>query len=515
MTSIENFKYLKDELYYSLDLSQLKNHSSIIISNESKQSEYSSNMGINPTKFVEKEGKRYFIKYPGYRLKETLFIEVFISFIAKKVGIDCIDEKILIDSKTEALGLMSPDFGEHFTYSYFGGGIDYGAEGTSVVEIVNRLTNNAKKVQEIKIDRKNLLEKLNKISCFDYLTGQKDRHSQNLAFTIVNKEDGKCLDVAPLYDNGLAFIETGKYYKINPNECKIFGLEQQRLLNSQYKEMLEWFENNFSEEKFDKLIEEFNCEYGMNKIYNDIDYSHIIEQVKSTVKEKINYCKYRDAKQTYIPLEAVYAIVKRHKSELVDSAKIDEIAYKLIEYYGEERYRLSYKNFYNETVGEISIWKYYDECKDLLTDENNPELLCAKIELEDKKRELNAKILFNIIKGKEFSHWLIDDIKYLLFDIEIFKDKKDSRRHDKEFKKYQIFKEYNSFKELKEWCNQIENKVKHISEAKKTEHKKIKKLLKRYIAFVNANTNKRLTQQEKERLENLDFSINDIKKVDI
>lgn len=509
MSDLSNFKDKVDTLYKLLDFDSMKGFPGVIEIFDTKNSSYSTNIGRTASKYIEIEGNKYFVKYPALGgEKHEFFTELFTSFIAKKLGIDCIDANLLIDHSVQALGVISPDFGEHVAYSEFGGEIDYYSHwSTSVMDIIERLEARIDRFTNVSLDSEKLRQKLNKISCFDYLISQRDRHGRNIAFQIKQEHGMNYLDLAPLYDNGNAFMHsTDKFFKISPNNSHVYGVEEQKLLNVEFHDMLDWFSTNFSDKNFDALIHEFNEIYGLDKIYIKEHYLTIKDRIKNTVQYKIKQCQMRKVVETFIPLEVVYAVIKRHMPE---SAGYEyHFAITLAEYYGEDSYSHSYTNFYKEKHGEITAWKWYDECLELASNMDDPEVQSAKEELANKRRTYYAKILQNMLEHRPINHNLYDDIQVLLFnglEKRYVGLPKEELWRTREYGFFRICQEYSVFKALREWCSSFD--ITHASAESKQEYRQIKRLLKQYIRFINSFTNNKLKYEDIERLQRMGLEI--------
>lgn len=467
---------------------------------------YSSKMGITPSSFIDIDGTRYFVKYPtlgqSHKTYEIL-IELFVSFIAKKIGIDCIDTKILIDHEKKAIGVISPDFGEHITCANFGQAIDYGDRATTVNEIIDRIKSRAQTMDNVNINYDQLTEELNRLCCFDYLTRQYDRHSQNLAFMITEQDGKKELKLAPLYDNANAFLsKTGRHYKLSPNNCRVWGLEEQKLLNSKHSNMLSQFETMFSDNNFNSLMEQFNSIYGVNKLFeNEADYLMVVENIKGSVQNQIAYCKNRQKQEEFIPLEAVYAVIQRHNNEIDEDTEWYITRY-LDRYYSNKDYDLSYKNFYNETAGEFLKWKWYDESLALAKTPNNPELNSAKEAILAKRREFGKLVISSIVNNKTFSYDEFDERNYILFKDDYFLKhaKKGTRLDSKLDAVYRICNSYKYYLELRNFYKQREDVKESLTKEEQKDLKTTKKMLKKYIKYVNSCTNRKLSKLDIKRL---------------
>ena len=164
MSDLSNFKDKVDTLYKLLDFDSMKGFPGVIEIFDTKNSSYSTNVGRTASKYIEIEGNKYFVKYPALGgEKHEFFTELFTSFIAKRLGIDCIDAKLLIDHSVQALGVISPDFGEHVAYSEFGGEIDYySGWSTSVMDIIEQLEARIDRFTNVSLDSEKLKQKLNK-----------------------------------------------------------------------------------------------------------------------------------------------------------------------------------------------------------------------------------------------------------------------------------------------------------------------------------------------------------------
>ena len=505
MSEIKN----TDSLYEHLDSTKLKGLSGVYEIENTKDSEYCSHLGRTVSKFIEIDGKKYFVKYPALGgFDYEIFVELFVSFIAKKVGIDCIDTKLLIDHKTKAIGVISPDFGKHATYACFGEQIGTCGAATTTDDIIKNIENRIKDTPNLELDKQALTNKLNKMICFDYLTKQSDRHNNNFAFVMKENKDKYVLDLAPMYDNGNAFFyKTKAFYRMNPNDCKVYGVEQQKLLNTQYKEMLTWFEQTFSDEKFAELMEEFDSQYGLKELFGKDIYLSMKDEIQSVVIFKIKNCHLRENNEEYIPFEVVYAVMKRHANE-INEDEIGDICSKLSAYFSDDEYSANIKNFNSGKRGEISIWKYYDECKKLALDNDNPEIKLAHDELQRKRLQYYSKILEYNMERKFVVHSFEADINYLFFDRDyMFKEEK----RDKNFVQNQgmmfVCEEYPLFKELQDWIESVKHDESKLSNEDKKLFKQTEKILKKYIKYVNSFTNKKLNETEKSRLINFGLEL--------
>ncbi len=501
----------EDLIYQSIDSSQFSNLPGVIEVFADPKEEFSSQTGVTPSKFITVDGIRYFVKYPTLRCYSNLyevFVELFVSFLAKKCGIDCIDSKLLIDHKRKAIGVVSADFGEHITYSNFGGGITYGdASATPVTDIIERLKQRTENMEGVSLDVKQITELLNKRACFDYLTSQADRHSNNIAFIITGEGDKKELKLAPLYDNANAFLrKTGRFYKYSPNGSRVWGVEEQKLLNTEYLDMLNLFETLFSDENFNSLMQEFNAIYGVDKLYEEeAVYQMIVANIQGEVKKQIEFCKHREEKEEFIPIEAVYIVMQRHKAEL-DEDKNDlkwGLKINMNSYFSDENWEYSYKNFYTETVGWFRKWPWYEECLQVAKAIDKKELNNAKQQVNARKREFGRIILSTFANNTPVSFNDRDERNFILFDDRNFCERleKDTRSRLNYLAVYRITNNYKYYVELRDWCNQMETSANPLTKQEQAEVKATKKILKKYIKRVNSYTNKKLSRADIEALQ--------------
>ena len=465
--------------------------------------EFSSKVGLTASKFIIIDGKRYFVKYPtlgGNYADKEIFSELLTSFIAKKVGVDCVDQRLLIDNSQRAIGIISSDFGEHFMCPKK---ISYDTQPTTVIEVIDK-TLEKFQFKGIKIEREKLIEKLNKICCFDYLIFQKDRHSENLAFIIREENGEKTLDIAPIYDNANAFLGyIDRFYRLNPNDCEIYGLEQQKLLNTTYKDMLTKFQELFSD-KFVETMKEFKEFYGLDKLFAEYKFDIWRERTLKNVNNKILQCRIRHEGVKCIPLEVVYAVFLRHKNEISieDFTKqTDNLALMLSSYYSNEQYEASYKNYIKGTNGELPTWEWYSECEELSKLPNSEEVIRAKQLLEKNKRLYEYNILSNALQLRFFNESLYAEIQYLLKENDdVFNVLKDDRLHAKTYALIRFKDYYSYYRHLREWCEEIERKA-SLTEQEKQEYEKIKKIISKFIKRFNAIVRRNNNEHKKEILE--------------
>ena len=507
--NIELYEGLKDKLFERkvADLNGITRPGVVFV--EEKNEEFSSKTGITASKFITINGKRYFIKYPtlgALNAQHEIFAELLTSFIAKKVGIDCVDCKLAIDHIQQAIGIISPDFGEHFMYDNFGGYIDSTSSSTTSSEVMDTIMFRTKKTIGVEINREELIEKLNKLSCFDYLINQRDRHSENLAFVIKEENGVRKLDLAPIYDNANAFLRVySKLYKLSPNDCKIYGMEQQKLLNSTYKDMLIKFQTLFGE-KFEETMQEFENYYGLDVLFSTQELDSWKEKTQANVKDKIKQCRFRRDGLQYIPLEVTYAVIQRHKDEYSpeEFAKIlRDFAADLDNYFNDESYSYSYKNFTQQTKGELATWKWYDECEELLNNLDSEEVKKAKQILDEKRKKYNTTFLTLAMDRRIVYHITYNQLKYfLLDDPSVFYTRKQDKSKSKYYARTDFSFQYSAFKELRAWVRDMEEKT-NLSLDQEKELKETKKLLKKYLKYFNALIRKSKNYQDESMLEKI------------
>lgn len=465
--------------------------------------EFSSKVGLTASKFIIIDGKRYFVKYPTLgadKARHSFFAELLTSFIAKKVGVDCVDQRLLIDNSQRAIGIISPDFGEHFMCPKK---ISYDAQPTTVIEVIDK-TLEKFQFKGIEIEREKLIEKLNKICCFDYLIFQKDRHSENLAFIIREENGEKMLDIAPIYDNANAFLGyINRFYRLNPNDCEIYGLEQQKLLNTIYKNMLTKFQELFSD-KFEETMKEFKEFYGLDILFTEYEFAKWQNKTLININNKILQCQLRRKTIKYIPFEVVYAVFLRHRNEISIeefTKQTDNLAIILSSYYSNEQYEDSYKNYIKGTNGELPTWECYGECEELSKSPNSQEIIFAKKLLEEKQRKYECNVLNLAIQRRYFSDSLYDRIEYLLKDNEdIFTVEKEDRFFAKINSIYVFRNCFPYYKHLREWCEELERKA-SLTEQENQEYEKVKKILSKFIKRFNAIARRNNDEHKKEILE--------------
>lgn len=500
---ISLYSHLEDKLYKkrAQDLNGITRPGLLSI-NETHE-EFSSKVGLTASKFININGKRYFVKYPtlgANHANHEIFAELLTSFIAKKVGVDCVDQRLLIDNSQRAIGVISPDFGEHFMCAKV---ILYDGQSTTVNAVIDRMSAKLQ-FKGIKIEREKLIEKLNKICCFDYLIFQKDRHSQNLAFVIREENGEKVLDVAPIYDNANAFLGyIDRFYKLNPNDCEIYGLEQQKLLNTTYKDMLTKFQELFGD-KFEETMQEFKEYYGLDKLFAEYEFDTWQERTLQNVRNKISQCRLRREGAKCIPLEVVYAVFLRHKNEIPDeefTKRTDNLALALSSYYSNEQYEDSYKNYIKGTNGELPTWECYGECEELSKSPNSQEIIFAKKLLEEKQRKYEYNVLNLATQRRYFSDSLYDKIEYILKEKEdVFTIEKEDRFFAKLNSLYRFRNYFPYYKHLREWCEELERKA-SLTEQEKQEYEKVKRILSKFIKRFNAIARRNNDEHKKEILE--------------
>ena len=507
--SLYEREQLMDELYEEMacDIEGVSRPGLIFIGEDNE--EFCSNTGVTASKFITIEGRRYFIKYPTlsqYPARHEIFAELLTTFIAKKVGFDCVDCRLAVDHSQRAIGIISPDFGEHFLYADIGGKIKYGLDSSTCEEVADLIIDKFKEFKYVEINRKELIEKLNKMSCFDYLTNQRDRHSQNFAFTIREINGVKKLDLAPIYDNANAFLRVyARLFRLNPNDCEIYGMEQQKLLNSTYKDMLIKFQTLFGE-KFEDIKKEFEQYYGLDVLFSRLELDDWWERTQTNVKEKVEQCRFRCEGAKFIPLEAIYAVVLRHKTELEEDEYdkvVKRIVQDLCEYMDESNFSDSYKNFTKQKSGELAMWKWYDECEELSRHPDSPEIKNAKKILDKKRKEYNTTILSYAMERRFIEFNIYNQLKYLFFDVESIPFSRPVIKSYAEYTAGITFSaQYPVFKELRAWCAETERR-KDLSIEEKNELVKTKKLLKRYLKYYTAIFKKQIKHNDERVLNDI------------
>ena len=130
----------------------------------------------------------------------------------------------------------------------------------------------------------------------------------------------------------------------------------------------------------------------------------------------------------------------------------------------------------------------------------------AKQELDARRRKLYYEVL-NLSLKRKFVHndGSFGDLRYLLYgDDSILQDveKRDKEYRD-EFKVYFIGNNYEGFKFLRQYIE--ENRDKQLGKEEQIEYLKIKKLLNKYIKYVNFCTNKVLSNTDKKILDKINM----------
>ena len=200
--------------FYTENAQQLAGkHSGVMVNNGEGCAEGKKSSGVTPGEFIYIDDKRYFVKYPtlgnddkSYRL----FNELFISFLAQKLGIDCIDCKLFIDNELEAIGVASEDFGNNMGFDQIGIHFRMGEE--KFVDDLIVLLNARYNIANFEMDLAKVEHKLKVISCLDFLTKQSDRHSANLAVVIKRVGDKWIVDLSPMFDNAECLNANGSIY---------------------------------------------------------------------------------------------------------------------------------------------------------------------------------------------------------------------------------------------------------------------------------------------------------------
>ena len=457
--------------------------------------EASTHIGVNKSHFVTIGGQRLFVKYP---LKSEIFTEILISYLAKQCGINCIDCALAIDHDEKTLGIVSPDFGEHVSYGDMGYKISQLPYTTSVDDVVDKVVAKTSVGEDsCQIDAEAVKEQITKITCFDYLTGQTDRHSDNIAFSIKENDGVRTMELAPLYDNARAFLLEDKMvrtFNITPDDTKGINVPQQLLLNGKYKDMKDKFSEMFADENYPKLLEELDSIYGLKNIYTPEEYQAITTRIQNTVKGRIQRCEYRIDPEPYVPMNVMYSCMKRHMQAgeySTDTEKL-KLFWDYKAYYGlggGAAAAGAYDSFYDEKTSYISKWKYYDEYKEIM--QQKDDILEADTkELADKKRKVDCYILKKNIQGIDMSpsfnsheYW-----KNILFDDDAIFSKKMAETHYKySIDAYRCLRDnYSLYEDVRNWCEDQEKRKDELSLREKLDYRRTRKLLNNYVKFANS-----------------------------
>lgn len=262
--------------------------------------------------FLQICDKKYFVKYPTLNTIKNInktFNELFISFLAGKLGLPCIDSKVFIDNELGSVGVISSHIGRHFLVSDLCVSLCM-HHAKSVPEIVAEITENLEHryVCEGKfvVDQDNLKHSLMMLSCFDFLISQDDRHCGNMAVSITPKGDASIITCAPIFDNDDAFCQVNPYYptyQLVPTEGR-YGDSQRELMNTdeKFNKFYNAYQDLVGGDNFNKTLAEFESIYGFGKICELADkseeYSKIIKDVKTSIQGKIEYVdRYQNARQ--------------------------------------------------------------------------------------------------------------------------------------------------------------------------------------------------------------------------
>ena len=257
-------------------------------------------------------GKKYFVKYPTLGATRNInktFNELFISYLAGKLGLPCIDSKICIDKQLGAIGVISSHIGKHYLVSDLCVSM-YKYCTYSVEKIVDEIVQNVEHRYvcegDFLVDKENLTYWLKVLSCFDFLTSQNDRHCGNMAVSVTSKDGRGVITFAPILDNEDAFNLYDLYYptyQLVPTSGE-YGISQRELISTDenFNKFYKNFKRLVGEHNFAKTIAEFESIYGLGKICQLAGkggkYSQIIKDVKSLIQNKIEYVDgYQNAKQ--------------------------------------------------------------------------------------------------------------------------------------------------------------------------------------------------------------------------
>lgn len=246
--------------------------------------------------FIRIDHKRYYVKYCRV-FSKYLFDELFATFLAKKLALNSVGYKLFIDDVNKCVGNIVPDFGEHTLLSKLYLTIQAN-EVITAGKIVGRIAANYPTEQGYILDKKKLEHDLCVLSCFDFLTTQKDRHSNNIALKIRDVNGKKIVMLAPIFDNEYVFDpqvnDDLQDYKLTPIEGKYGEAHREFMQTEPWAiRFFEKFKGLVEGDNFVKTIREFESVFGLGKLLSlancQEEYYDHIDRVKQSIDNRLAF----------------------------------------------------------------------------------------------------------------------------------------------------------------------------------------------------------------------------------
>lgn len=241
------------------------------------------------------DGKEYFMKRNYVGENQPIFEDFFAAFLAKKMGLNCVSYKLLIDDIHGIIAKVSENFGEHYTLDPipFTHGKDI-----SVYQLVGKIIELFPPEQGYFVSIKQMVKDLRKLCCFDFLVSEEDRRGANIAVVIEIVDGKKVVKLSKIYDNEHTFdpyIDDNKQsYKLNPLKGK-YGMVHREIMqtNPAFISLFNKFKSLVDDEHIDKTLREFECVYGFGKLFSLANekevYEYHVSRVKKSLKRRLEF----------------------------------------------------------------------------------------------------------------------------------------------------------------------------------------------------------------------------------
>lgn len=247
-------------------------------------------------KLENNQSKRFLFK--DNSIGTVDFAEVFVSYLAKKVGVDCVNvyPATMVDEKGYKIdGILSE--------SYLNG--KQNAETIKAKDVIcggyNCVCVYLDRLSYVKnaVIADDTQTKMNKMVLFDFLTFQLDRDARNIEFYSTKLDSGKkYISLAPMFDNSWVFFaqDVITFNLIYDKICESEELNSHSKEKAN-KEVFDWLKNNKNVSISDMILimeptERYNKSENIvnqicEKIRTNIELSQLFEKFKKVDFEKI------------------------------------------------------------------------------------------------------------------------------------------------------------------------------------------------------------------------------------